>query len=89
MPDNLDLPAEIARCEDRLAAIAAAKSRIEARAQVRFERKQADYEQKLAHCQASGKKSGGKVPKPPESGHQDKDQVKLTDAALGLIAHAS
>ena len=83
LPDNLDLPGEIARREDRLAAIAAAKAKIEARAQERFEREQAEHEQKLAdrqtRQQASGKKPRGKGPRPPESGPRDKDQVNLTD----------
>ena len=48
VPDGVSLPDEITRREDRLAAIAAAKVKIEARAQERFAGEQADYEAKLA-----------------------------------------
>lgn len=38
VPEGVDLPEEMKRREDRLAAIAAAKAKIEARAKERFER---------------------------------------------------
>lgn len=80
--DGLDIPAEIARREQRLAALEAAKAKIEARAKERFEGEQRVHEEKLAHRQAkrdAGKKPGGKEPKPPEPGPRDTDQVNLTD----------
>lgn len=43
LPDGVDLPEEIRRREDRLAAIAEAKAKIEARARERFEREQAEF----------------------------------------------
>jgi hypothetical protein len=43
LPDGVKLPDEIRRREDRLAAIAAAKAKIEARAAERFEREQAEH----------------------------------------------
>jgi hypothetical protein len=66
----MSLPEELKRREDRLAAIAAAKGKIEARAAERYAREQADYEAKLAARAAKaaatgGKKPGGKAPKPP------------------------
>ena len=48
VPDGMSVPEELKRREDRLAAIAAAKAKIEARAAERFAREQADYEAKLA-----------------------------------------
>jgi hypothetical protein len=79
----MSLPEEIERREDRLAAIAEAKTKIEARAQERFLREQADYEAKLAARQAkaaaSGKQPGGKAPKPPQPGPRAEDQINLTD----------
>jgi transposase len=48
VPEGVNLPEEIKRREDRLAAIAAAKAKIEARAQQRFAREQAEYEAKMA-----------------------------------------
>ena len=48
VPDGMSLPKELQRREDRLAAIADAKVKIEARAAERFAREQADDESKLA-----------------------------------------
>ena len=79
LPDGVKLPDEIKRREDRLAAIAAAKAKIEARAAERFLREQAEYEAKMAKREAkekaTGKKPGGKPPQPPESGPQTDDQI--------------
>ena len=83
VPDGMNLPAEIARRQARLDAMAAAKVKIEERAQVRFEKEQAEYESKLARREAktkeSGKKPGGKPPKPPTAGPKAQDQLNLTD----------
>jgi len=82
VPDGVKLPDEIKRREDRLAAIAVAKAKIEARAKERFEREQAEYETKMAARAAKaakGKKPTGKPPKPPESGPRGDDQINLTD----------
>jgi hypothetical protein len=77
------LPDEIKRREDRLAAIAAAKVKIEARAGERFEREQAEHQAKLAARAKkeaeTGKKPRGKGPKPPQAGPRADDQVNLTD----------
>jgi len=83
IPDGINLPEEIARRDDRLKAIAAAKIKIEARARERFEQEQADYQVKLdkraARSRESGKPPRGKVPVPPIEGAQDKDPINLTD----------
>ena len=83
VPEGVSLPEEILRREDRLAAIAAAKAQIEARAKERFEREQAEYLAKLAKRQAkeaaTGKKPGGKPPQPPAAGPRADDQINLTD----------
>jgi transposase len=83
VPEGVSLPEEILRREDRLAAIAAARAKIEARAQERFAREQAEYEAKLAKRQAkeaaTGKKPGGKPPAPPAAGPRADDQINLTD----------
>jgi transposase len=69
VPDGMSLPEELQRREDRLAAIADAKAKIEARAAERFAREQADYEAKLAaraqRAATTGKHPGGKPPKAP------------------------
>ena len=83
VPDGVSLPDEIQRREDRLAAIAAAKAKIEARARERFDREQAEYQAKQARRQAkekaTGKKPGGKPPAPPPPGPRADEQVNLTD----------
>jgi transposase len=84
LPDGLNLPEELKRRQDRLAAMEQAKTKIEARARERFEREQAEYDEKLAKREArqaeTGKKAGGKPPKPPEAGPRASDQINLTDA---------
>ena len=47
IPDGINLPEEIARREDRLKAIAAAKTKIGERAKERFDQEQAAYQAKL------------------------------------------
>ena len=83
VPDGVNLPDEIKRREDRLAAIAKARATIAARAQERFEREQAEYATKMAareqKAAKTGKKPKGKPPTPPAAGPGEKDQVNLTD----------
>ena len=80
---EIDIPDELARREDRLAAIKKAKEEIERRAKERFEAEQAEHEAKLKQRKdketRTGKKAGGREPKPPEAGPRDKDQVNFTD----------
>jgi transposase len=82
-PDGMSIPEELERRELRLAAIAAAKAQIEARADERLEHEQAEYQSKLAaraeQEKRTGKKPPGRPPEPPTGGVQDKDQVNLTD----------
>jgi transposase len=82
IPDGLDVPAEIARREDRMRAIAQAKAKIEQRAGERHQAEQQEYEARTAKRQAqreAGKKPRGKDPEPPAPGPKDGDQVNLTD----------
>ena len=89
IPDGVSLPDEIKRREDRLAAMAAAKVKIAARAEERYQREKAEYEQKMANRAAkekdSGKKPGGKPPQAPTPGPKDSDQINLTDAASRIM----
>jgi transposase len=82
-PDGMSIPEELERRELRLAAIAAAKAKIEARAEERLEREQAEHQSKLAaraeQEKRTGKKPRGRPPEPPTGGVKDKDQVNLTD----------
>jgi transposase len=89
VPDGVSLPDEIKRREDRLAAIATAKIKIEARAKERYEQERAEYEAKMVARAgkeaATGKKLGGKPPTPPESGPRADDQINLTDEASRIM----
>lgn len=83
VPDGMDVPAEIARREQRLKAIDQAKAQIEQRARDRYESEQQEHLAKLKRRQAqrdAGKKPRGKDPEPPQAGPRETDQVSLTDA---------
>jgi len=92
-PEEMDIPEELKRRAERLAAIARAKEEIQARAQARFEREQAEFEDKQAIREArekeTGKKPRGKVPNPPTPGPQAKDQVNLTDEESRIMPTSS
>ena len=80
---ELDIPLELCRRQDRLAAIAKAKAEIERRARVRDEVERHEYEEKMKEREEKekrrGKQCGGRVPKAPQPGPRDKDQVNFTD----------
>ena len=82
LPDGLDVPAEIARREERLKRMAEAKAKIEARAKERHAAEQQEHAEKMARREAqrqAGKKPRGREPKPPVEGPRESDQVNLTD----------
>ena len=84
LPEGLSIPAELARREERLAAIRQAKAQIEARAAERDAQEKADFEATMKAREEktarSGKKPGGKPPAPPSPGVRPTDQINLTDA---------
>jgi transposase len=92
-PEEMDIPEELRRRDERLTAIARAKEEIQARAQARFEREQAAFDarqaRREAHEKETGKKPRGKPPQPPTSGPQAKDQVNLTDEESRIMPTAS
>jgi transposase len=83
LPEDMNVPQELKRRQDRLAVIAKAKQEIQARAKARYAQEKAEYDEKLAkreqHLSETGKKMGGKVPQAPSEAPQAKDQVSLTD----------
>ena len=89
IPTGMNVPEELARREQRLQAIEAAKAKIEARAHERFEQEQAQHQQKMAQRQAreqqTGKKTSGPAPTPPQAGPADADQINLTDAESRIL----
>jgi transposase len=82
-PDGMSIPEELARREARLAKLAEARAKLEARARERYEQEAAEHQAKLAareaSAKASGKKPGGRPPKPPDEGARPTDQINLTD----------
>ncbi len=82
-PDGMSLPKELKLRQDRLAAMADAKTKIAARAAERYAREKAEFDEKMGKRQAkadeTGKKPRGKAPLPPEPGARDSDQINLTD----------
>jgi transposase len=70
VPDGMSIPDELKRREDRLAKLAEAKAKIEARAKERFEQEQAEHEAKMKARAAkeaeTGRKPGGRPPQPPK-----------------------
>ena len=83
IPDGLSIPDELGLREERLRKIAEARAKIEARAKERHAREQAEHEAKLAararKTKETGKKPGGKPPRPPSEEPQPDDQINLTD----------
>ena len=86
---ELDIPEELQRREQRLAAIQDAKDKIAERAQERYEAERAEYEQNLEQRrereEATGKKPRGRPPQEPEAGPKDKDQVNFTDGQSRIM----
>ena len=84
LPEGLSVPAELARREERLAAIRTAKAQIEARAAERDAQEKADFDAKMKareqNSARTGRKPGGKPPVPPSPGVRPTDQINLTDA---------
>jgi transposase len=83
IPDGMSIPEELERRELRLAAIAEAKGKIEARADERLEHEQAEHQSRLAtraeQEKRTGKKPRGRPPEPPTGGVREQDQINLTD----------
>jgi transposase len=90
---GLVIPDEIALRQARLAQLATAKAVLEARAEVRYQAEQAEYEAKLrarnAKAEASKRKPRGRPPQPPTPGPQDKDQYNFTDPDSRIMKNST
>src|SRR6266496_6290111 len=80
-----ELPAELARREDRLATIEAAMRRLEARAKAEAEAERQRRAEAEAERQRTGQKRRGKVPKPVEEAPADNAQSNFTDPELRIM----
>ncbi len=88
-PDGLVVRDEIARREDRLARLAAAKAVLEERAQERATLEQAAYAETMAQRaeqeRATGQRPRGRAPTPPVLGPRAKDQYNFTDPTSRIM----
>lgn len=80
-----ELPAELARREDRLATIEAAMRRLEARAKADAEAERQRRAEAEAERQRTGKKRRGKAPKDVDETPRDKAQMSFTDPELNIM----
>jgi transposase len=82
-PDGMVVRDEIARREDRLARLAAAKAVLEARAQERLAAEQAAYTEAVRareeRARTTGRRPRGHPPTPPTPGPRASDQYNFTD----------
>ena len=86
--ETLDLPAELARRDKRVAALKQARKVIEGRAKELAAAQQPEYEAKQAARQAqreAGKKPRGKEPSPPREQPDPKAQYNFTDPESGIM----
>jgi len=80
-----ELPAELARREDRLATIEAAMRRLEARAKADADAERQRRAEAEAERQRTGQKRRGKAPKPVADAPTDKAQSNFTDPELHIM----
>jgi transposase len=93
VPEGMVIEDEIVLRQNRLAQLAQAKAVLEARAELRYEAEQAEYEVKLEERAAKererGRKLGGPQPKPPVAGVRDKDQYNFTDPSSQIMKNSN
>ncbi len=93
LPDGLNIAAEIAFREGRLAHLAQAQAVLEARAAERYQTEQAEYEAKVRaraeKAQQQGRKPGGRPPTPPTPGPRDRDQYNFTDPDSRIMKNST
>jgi transposase len=81
--NDINIPEELQRREDRLKNIITAKATIEKRRKVRYDQEKKDYDSKLQERdlkeKARGRKLGGKKPVAPDEKPKPSDQVNFTD----------
>src|SRR5262247_812356 len=80
-----ELPAELARREDRLARIEAAMRRLEAEAKAEAEAERQRRAEAEAERQRTGTKRRGKAPKEVDETPGDNTQMSFTDPELGIM----
>jgi transposase len=92
-PNHDSINAFRKRFLNELKAIDWARQKIEARARTRYEKEVFEYEAKqekrVRNEAETGTKARDKVPKPPEVGPKDKDQINFTDEQSRIMPSSS
>jgi hypothetical protein len=93
LPDELDITAEIVFRRERLLNLSQAKAVLHLRAEARSQAEMAEYEAKVRERAAkekeTGRKPGGRKPKPPTPGVRDKDQYNFTDPESPIMKNSN
>jgi len=93
LPEELKVEFEIALRQERLLNLAQAKAVLEARAQERYEADKAEHDAKMREreekTKRTGRKPGGKAPKPPTAGPRAKDQYNFTDPDSRIMKNSA
>lgn len=93
VPAGMNVAAEIAFRQERLANLATAKTELEARAQQRYDIEQAQYEAKVQareeKARQQGHKPRGRAPQPPVAGPREKDQYNFTDPDSAIMKNSN
>ncbi len=93
LPEGLEVAFEIALRQERLLNLAQAQAILEARAQERYAAEKAEYEAKMQaraeQVKKTGRKPGGRAPKPPTAGPQAKDQYNFTDPDSRIMKNSN
>jgi hypothetical protein len=88
LEEGLSIPEEIARRQERKAALAKARAEIEARAAARTALERAEYERKLAERvarQERGERVGGRPPRAPSATPEPTAQYNFTDPTSRIM----
>jgi transposase len=93
LPEGLAVEGEIALRQERLLNLEQARAVLEARAQERYEVEKAEYDAKMREREEkatqTGRKPGGKAPKPPTAGPRAKDQYNFTDPDSRIMKNST
>jgi transposase len=93
LPDGLNLVTEIAFRRARLFNLSQAKAVLKLRAEARYQAELAEYEAKIRERaekeKETGRKLGGRKPKPPVPGVRDKDQYNFTDPESPIMKNSN
>jgi hypothetical protein len=92
LADGLSVPQEIERRQERKAKLAQARAEMEARAALRAQAGQAEYERyesARAARKAAGQKHLGRRPRPPQAGPGASDQMNFTDPESRIMKAGS